>query len=231
MKKGYKALFYGASGIGKSTTASFADSPYFLDLDGGLEYIKEINKSEKITSFEAFYKEVKGVLAQEEFKTLVIDSWDSLESLIFKQLIKSQEGIKSIEEFMGGYNKGYNRAKEAWEDLFKGVFSQITDSGKNIIFTGSTESTEFANPYGISYTKMKPRINKTSLPVIESFLDGIFFITSSHTYAPQGESLTEDELTVICRESVALIAKNRFNLPKTMNITNFMTELQNNFIK
>jgi hypothetical protein len=231
MTKGYKALFYGPTGVGKSTLATFAESACFLDLDGGLEHIKGIEKSEKVNSFEQFYKECKSFLVQGLYKTLVVDSCDSLESLIFKQLIKSQDGIKSIEEYMGGYNKGYNRAKEAWEDLIRGIFTQITDSGKNIIFTGSCESVDFANPFGVSYTKFKSRINKTSLPVLESSLDGIFFIANSNLFNPhERTSMTEGESVVFCKESIAFTAKNRFDLPYVLTDKDFCSKLEKSFL-
>ena len=81
-----RVLLYGTEGIGKSTFGSQAPKPVFIQTEDGLDEI-DTDKFPLATS----YEQVVAALAdlrneQHDYETVVIDSLDWLERLVFDKL-------------------------------------------------------------------------------------------------------------------------------------------------
>jgi RecA-family ATPase len=91
IKKRFKAVLYGDSGVGKSTAAIKFPKPYIIDTEGGIENdeyveIMKQNGAEVFSStdFDEILKEVTELLSlKHDFKTLVIDSMTVLYSSLY----------------------------------------------------------------------------------------------------------------------------------------------------
>lgn len=81
IEKRFKAFFYGAAGVGKTTCALQFPKPYVIDTERGAEnqsYVKLLKKSDGVlfqtTDFEDILTEVKSLLTEKhDYRTLVID--------------------------------------------------------------------------------------------------------------------------------------------------------------
>jgi hypothetical protein len=86
IQKRLKALFYGHSGVGKTTAAINFPKPYLIDTERGSEndqYVKTLTKNGGVvfqtTDFDELMKEVKALLTEKhEYKTLIIDPLTTL---------------------------------------------------------------------------------------------------------------------------------------------------------
>jgi ribosomal protein S24E len=81
VEKRLKALFYGSSGVGKTTASIAFPRPYLIDTEKGStndQYVKTISKNGGVvfhtSDFDEVLQEVKTLLTEKhEFKTLIID--------------------------------------------------------------------------------------------------------------------------------------------------------------
>jgi len=80
-----KAIIYGDNGIGKTTFAASAKNPIIVDLEGNCNHIEA--PKQRITSLDELEELLNALMAQDhDYKTLVIDSLDSLEVLISEKI-------------------------------------------------------------------------------------------------------------------------------------------------
>ena len=96
-----RILLYGVEGIGKSTFGSLAPKPIYIQTEDGLDEI-DCDKFPLATT----YNDVVGALTelraeQHDYETVVIDSLDWLERLVWDKLCAAN-GVNSIEKVDGG---------------------------------------------------------------------------------------------------------------------------------
>ena len=102
-----RTLLYGTHGIGKSTFASCMPGSIILDLEDGLEDI-ECKATPRIESFSEVMEWIAELYSgKHDYQTIVVDTLDFLERLIWKQVCL-EGGKNVIEEF--GFGKGYKLA-------------------------------------------------------------------------------------------------------------------------
>ena len=99
-----RVMLYGTHGIGKSTFGSKAPKPIFLSTEDGLGEI-DCDRLPLAKTFDQAI-EALGALYSEEhpYRTVVIDSVDWLEGLIWAEACKKR-GVENLEEIP--YAKGY----------------------------------------------------------------------------------------------------------------------------
>lgn len=219
-KNYYKALIYGTPGIGKSTFATKAIKPIFLPLEDGLKYISCAKLKKKIETYKEFIEALR-FFSKSDYKTIVIDTMDSLEQLIF-QYVCEEGGKKSISEF--GYGKGYARAMEIWRDVLN-VFDIINNKcEKNIIGIAHEQIKKFEDPSSDGYDRYGIKIHHTSANYILANFDAVFFaryetiIKRDSTDETRTRAISSGKRVVYTCENPAWIAKNRFNMPECLDM-------------
>ena len=106
-QKPRRLLFYGTHGVGKSTFASQAPEPIFIQTEEGLNDL-DVSKFPLAGHFTDVIDQLTELYEKEhKFKTIVIDSVDWLERLIWECLCQ-EKNKENIEDF--GYAKGYSYA-------------------------------------------------------------------------------------------------------------------------
>lgn len=137
-------LIYGPDGVGKTTFAAGAPAPLFLGSEEGtnnmdVARLPGLNTLDKI-------RQALAALANEKhsYKTIVLDSLDWLESLIFDEVVvqhdKKISGITDI-----GYNKGFAKALDKWKALLPFV-AALRDKGMNFIAISHSKVKKFEDP-------------------------------------------------------------------------------------
>ena len=101
-----RLFIYGQEGVGKSTVGAAAPNPVFVQTEDGLGEIDTAkfplakNLNDVLAALTALREE------PHDFQTVVLDSADWLERLIWDQVC-AEFGVRSIEKADGGYGKGY----------------------------------------------------------------------------------------------------------------------------
>ena len=213
-----RTLMYGVHGVGKSTFGAMADKPIFIQTEEGINDL-EVDRF----PVAATYGEVLGALAalysgEHEYGTVVIDSLDWLERLIWTEVC-AKRGVESIEDI--GYAKGYVFALTQWREVISGLDALRSERGMQIILIAHARIEKFDNPETESYDRYVPRLNKHASALIQEWCDEVLFATyrvhTKHTDEGFNRKRTHGigtgERIVRTTERPAHVAKNRLSLP------------------
>src|SRR5690606_3777769 len=111
-----RILCYGIEGVGKSTLASNAPNPIFIQTEDGLDEI-DCDKFPLATRYDEVLSSLVDLGREDhDYETVVIDSLDWLERLVFDKLC-AEHSAGSIEQVAGGYSKGYTLALTYWREI------------------------------------------------------------------------------------------------------------------
>ena len=210
---------YGVSGIGKTTLACSFPNPVVICTEDGLGTIQ-------VDSFPkedmATFADVLGaltVLATEDhkFETLVVDSLDWLEPLIWAQACKDHDWA-DIEA--PGYGKGYVAALAYWREYIDAI-TYLRDRGMTIVQTAHSQIKKFDNPETESYDRYDIKLHKAANAIVQEHSDGVFFANYkvATTSADQGfnkkkvRAIGQGDRVLYCQERPSALAKNRYGMP------------------
>jgi len=225
-----RVVLYGTSGVGKSTFGASAPSPIFIDTEDGLDQL-DVNRirCRKLDTamgvLRSLYKE------EHDYKTVVIDSIDWLERLIFDQVVidynrdpSRKKDISSIEEI--AYAKGYVFAIEHWSTLLNALTSLRNDKGLNIILLGHDMIKRYDDPMTDSYERHQLKLHQRSAALITEWSDCLLF-ANHKVYVNKEEVGFQKEIkrgmgggrVIYTVEKPSFIAKNRYNLPEELPLS------------
>ena len=216
-----RVIVYGVHGIGKSTFASKAPSPVFIQTENGLSGIKAdafpLAKSfnDVVESLRTLYKE------EHDFKTLVLDSLDWTEHLVWEHAAKSH-GKENIEDF--GYGKGYVIALDYWRQLIDGFNALRDKKGMSIVITAHCEVKRFDAPDSEPFDRYQPKMHKASSAMFQEWCDVLGFANYKvHTKESdvgfnqkRTRAIGTGERLFHTAERPAYLAKSRYAIPETM---------------
>ncbi len=143
-----RLVVYGPAGAGKSTFASGAPSPLFLDFEG------RTNHLEVARVRPGSWDDVLGTLrelyaAPGEFKTVVFDTLDHMELLIHAHVC-AKNGWSGIED--PSFGKGYVPALAEWGKLMGAIERLQLDRGLNVIMLAHSQLLTAKPAVGEDYT-------------------------------------------------------------------------------
>ena len=111
-----RIMIYGQEGCGKSTWSAAAPNAIFIQTEDGLGEI-DCRKFPLAQSFGEILSSLTALRDEEhDFQTVVIDSVDWLERLVFDEVCR-EFGVRSIEKADGGYGRGYVHALTHWRKV------------------------------------------------------------------------------------------------------------------
>lgn len=171
-----RILVYGTEGIGKSTFASQAPKPIFIQTEDGLDEIA-CDKFPKATTYEHVLSALTELRIQEHgYETIVIDSVDWLERLVWDKLCE-QFGVGSIEKVDGGYSKGYTHALTYWRELIAQLDCLRNQRGMVIVLIAHAKVERFEDPESSPYDRYSPRLHKHVAALVCEWCDAVLFAT------------------------------------------------------
>ena len=213
-----RTMVYGVHGVGKSTFGAMAEKPIFIQTEEGINDL-DADRFPVATG----YRDVLGALSalysdEHEYQTVVIDSLDWLERLIWAEVC-SKRGVESIEDI--GYAKGYVFALTQWREVISGLDALRNERGMQIILIAHARIEKFDNPETESYDRYVPRLNKHASALVQEWCDEVLFATyrvhTKHTDEGFNRKRTQGigtgERIVRTSERPAHVAKNRLSLP------------------
>lgn len=210
-----RVLIYGENGVGKSSFAACFPRPIFLNLEDGVGDI-DCDSTDVIRSVTEFLQCLIE-LAESPYETIVVDTVDWLEKLIFEDVAK-KAGKKTIEDI--GFGKGYQAVEQQWKDLFSG-FTYLWKQGKHIVFTCHERLEKFSNPEGDSFNFWKPSLHDKGSGCVAEWCDEVLFVRYKSNTIQKDEAfggkraiaIGGKERIVVCNKTATIEAKNRLGMP------------------
>ena len=145
-----RIMIYGSEGVGKSTFAASAPKPIFIQTEDGLGEI-DCAKFPLVGSFDEMMAQLAAIRDEEhEYQTLVIDSLDWLERIIWDRVC-ADYGVKCIEKADGGYGKGYTHALTYWRQVVKILNEIRSKRSMAIILVAHAKVERFEDPEHPAY--------------------------------------------------------------------------------
>ena len=213
-----RVLLYGTHGVGKSTWASMAEKPIFIQTEDGLAGI-ECERFPLAGKYEDVLAALGELYTEEHaYRTVVIDSLDWLQSLIYERVCKDR-GVENIEDLP--YGRGYVFALTRWREVLAGLDALRNDRGMTVILIAHAQIERFANPETDTYDRYSPRLQKLASALVQEYCDEVLFATYKvHTRTTREgfdrkrvQGLGTGERVMRTAERPAHVAKNRLNLP------------------
>ena len=218
-----RIMIYGSEGVGKSTFAALAPNPVFVQTEDGLSEI-DCSKFPLAKSFDDVVLQLQAVRdEQHDYGTVVIDSLDWLERLVWGRLC-ADYGVKSIEKADGGYGKGYVHALTYWRQIVSLLNDIRARKGMAVILIAHAAVERFEDPEHAAYDRYTPRLHKKACSLVCEWVDAVLFASrrmrvdsTTGKAAPVGADGGERILRT--NGSPACIAKNRFGLPTELPLS------------
>lgn len=213
-------LVYGTAGMGKTSLALQAPGAVYLQIaperppsDISPTGFGELTEYGQVAeALGALYNEAH------EFKTVVIDSMDALEPLVWRETCLRNQW-KDIEQ--PGYGKGYLAADHVWRELIAGCDALRRDRGVQVIWLALAEASNHEEPGAQAYKRYDLKIHKRAEGLLTQAADAVLFLNTKvvikETEAGFGKKNTHAEgggtRWMFTDGRPAFVAKNRFNLP------------------
>jgi len=210
-------LVYGPEGIGKSTLGSMFPGAVFFDCEEGTNELN-VKRAEFSKTWEDALNFTKW-LRSENFKTLVIDTFDKLEQIAVLNLCE-KSGKKGIEDF--GYGKGYTWQAEMISAFLAELDALRNEKGMNIVIISHSQIKKIELPEESgAFDHYELSLSKKVAPLVKEWVDAQIFINYHVEVFENSDSKKKahggkDHLLYTTHTAFS-DAKNRFGLPQIIN--------------
>jgi len=216
-----RILIHGVAGVGKTTLAAHAQNPVFIQTEDGLGTL-EAAYFPLAQTFEQVMEALVALYSEaHDFQTVVVDSVDWLEPLIWAKACR-ENGWASIEE--AGFGKGYIAALTFWRQYLDGLNALRDDRGMTVIQIAHTDIKRFDSPEHDPYDRYVIKLHARAAALLQEHSDLVLFANYriSTTKADVGfnkkvnRALGSGERVMHTAERPAFLAKNRYGLPDSL---------------
>jgi len=209
-----RIVIYGPGGIGKSTLASLAPSPVFLDIEHGTNAL-DVPRVEELETFADTRAALQSNIL-DGFKTVVLDSATKAEELAIAHTLANtphEKGhyCKSIEGY--GFGKGMQHVYDSYMLMLADLDKQAR-RGRNVILIAHSCIDAVPNPVGDDWIRHEPHIQsprsgKASIRnrVIQ-WADHVLFV-GYDVAAKDGKGIGAGTRTIYTYELPSHVAKSR----------------------
>lgn len=218
-----RLLTYGVAGVGKTKFGTDSPSPVILQTEDGLGTIEAATFG-VLRSFQEVMEAITSLYDEpHDFQTVVVDSLDWLEPLIWRHTCEVQTPPwKDIET--PGYGKGYLAALETWREFLDGINGLRNDRGMGVILIAHAEIKRFDSPETEPYDRYQPKLHARASALVQEHVDAVLFanyrISTLKSDAGFGKKVVRGvsggDRLLHTVERPAFLAKNRFGLPETI---------------
>lgn len=236
-----RILLYGVEGIGKSTFGSQAPNPVFVQTEDGLDEI-DCNRFPLATTYDAVVAALTELRGQQhDFESVVIDSLDWLERLVWDKLC-AENGVDSIEKVDGGYSKGYTHALTYWRQIIDRLNGLRNDRGMVVVLIAHSKVERFEDPESSPYDRYSPRLHKHAAALVSEWCDAVLFATRKVRTQTEDAGFNRKRTTAFaigkdggerilrCVGGPSCVAKNRYSITQELPLSwaAFIQAMSNN---
>ena len=218
VKTAKKIGIYGPEGVGKTTFASMMPGVVFIDTEGSTVHM-DVARFDPPQNLKDVKDAIQYVIDHpDQFGTLAIDTIDSLEKLIFRDVC-AEKGIKNIEDI--GYGKGYTYAKQTMQALLE-MLDKVAAAGIHVVLVCHSMIRKFEQPDEMgSYDRYSLKLNEKNIaPLVKEWVDALFFVNYKtdviSTKDGKKKARGGQKRVMYANHSACWDAKNRFGLPDEM---------------
>lgn len=216
-----RVLVYGVEGIGKSTFAAGAPEPVFIQTEDGLGSLA-VDHFPIATKVGDVLDAISTLFDDgHNFKSVVIDSLDWLETLIWRD-IESRYDAKDL-----AYGKGAMIAADKWREILDGLTALRNDRSMSVILIAHTEIKRFDSPETEPYDRYQPKLQARSSALVREWCDAVLFANYKTLIKKDdvgfnktvSRGITTGERLLFTSERPAYMAKNRYGLPESIPLS------------
>lgn len=217
-------MIFGDAGCGKSTFGSEAPNPIFIDAEKGSKNLS-VARFDDSSSYPQIMKNIQRLANEDhKFETVVLDTLDSIEPMIFKHVcLEDPKKPDVIEDACGGYGKGYTRANQFWKEMMAQL-SLLRDKKKmNIIAIAHSHIKPYNDPAKpMPYDRHILKFNEKAAALWREHVDCMLFVneeTLTNTPGKNDKKIKaygEGKKIVYSQRRPSFDAKNRYGLPFEM---------------
>ena len=220
-QKPLRAIIYGEAGLGKSSLAAAFPDPIFIDLEKGLSEI-DAQAFPEPENYQQVIEQLKYVVTEKHsFKTLVIDSIDWLEKIIFEE-VTSNAGVKDISDI--GYGGGYSHALKIIGQFISGL-QAVSKINMHVVLLAHSHIKLFSNPLGPDYDVYNIKLREKNGELFKEWATLVGLLHQAQITKKQEGGFTEThkvlanaELVLSVKPSPAYSAKNRYGITTDIKI-------------
>jgi hypothetical protein len=148
----------------------------FIQCEDGLDEL-DVDKFPLATKYDDVLSALTDLKQEShDYETVVIDSLDWLERLVFDRLC-SEHNATSIEQVAGGYSKGYTLALSLWREIIEHLNALRNQRGMVVLLIAHSKVERFEDPESSPYDRYSPRLHKHSAALISEWCDAVLFAT------------------------------------------------------
>ena len=218
VKTAKKIAIYGPEGVGKTTLASMFPGVVFVDTEGSTVHM-DVARFDPPQTMKDVRASVQYVIDHpEQFGTLAIDTIDSLEKLLFREVCE-EKGVRNIEDI--GYGKGYVYGKQIMQQLLEQL-DQVAANGIHVVLVCHSMIRKFEQPDEMgSYDRYMLKLNEKNIaPLVKEWVDALFFVNYKTDIVTDKDGKKKarggQKRIMYANHSACWDAKNRFGLPDEM---------------
>jgi hypothetical protein len=212
-----RIVLAGPEGIGKSTFGSKAPNPLFVSAEDGLTGLEHVARFTP-TSLEELYAFLDAMAIDSGgYKTLVLDTADWLERFVAAGMCK-RDGQENIEAY--GYGKGFTLLEAEMVKILQKL-DAIRLKKVIIIILSHVNIRTFTDPSGPSWDRYEMKGHKKITGLLREWPDACLFAIRQVFKKKEKtgkETAIGGERVIHTTWSTAWDAKNRLNLPETLDL-------------
>lgn len=215
-----KVVVYGVPGVGKTTFAASWPNPVLVRAEDGAGALDIPTFPNLVQSLDDLRMAILALLKGEHgFKTLVLDSLDWIEPVLWRELC-AREGKENIEEF--GYGKGYIMLDAIWKGVQAGLDRLREKKGMHIVTIAHSVMQTFDPPDTDPWTRYNIKLNKRAAALWTEWAEMLLFMNYETRLEKSDNARTKakgsGDRVIYTQERPAWLAKSRWPLPENIYI-------------
>lgn len=215
IKKPHLVLIFGIDGVGKTSFGAAAPKPIIIGPESGSSNMDVARLEPK--SFEEIMQSIEELrTAKHEYETAVFDSLDWIEPMVWKSVCDAGK-VASIENFGGGYGKGYSEANTYWGRMIAALRHLREERHMNIIMIAHSQIKAFNDPSQLTpYDRYILKLNEKAAALWREFVDSVLFANYEifvKKDGHKGKAYGDGARMLYTERRPGFDAKNRFGLP------------------
>lgn len=215
-----KMVIYGVPKIGKSRFAAQADDVFFINIEGGLDYVgKEVRATPKLVIMEEVIGWLKHIYETDTFKAglIAIDSVDWLEALARAKVEKQHGGVSVNDKTYSAFAYGAGLAMVSDEAITALRWIDAIIKKRNIPFLliAHSQVRTVDLPTQDPYSRHELKLSKALAAKVNEWGDLILFADYAFHVTKEGKT-SEPKPTLFAGGSAAFVGGGRMKLNKEL---------------
>lgn len=218
-----RVLLFGPEGVGKSTFGADAPKPIFLAPEDGTGQL-DVPRFPKPETWDETLEAVRTLTEEShDFQTLVIDTLDHLEPLLWRKLCVDAK-VDLIEDIGGGFGRGYVAAVDGWRSFLAALERMRTVRKMGIVMLAHSCVRTFKSPDSDDFDRYELKLHAKSAGLLKEWVDAVLFANYETLTAKDGKTKRVKGVSTGARliytvRTAAYDAKNRYNLPESLPLS------------